>query len=239
MRADLRDRGSLQAADRPQGSVPQHAARPAPRGIARQGRPARVRRELRADGGPGNVVLAAHRRSSSTPAPNSSQADGFSSRSGWLTSSTFGGGSWLAHATLQSGVWVNSPGRYSALIASKRLTLTAAFRRAGWRTVADVPATHGSWPEGHSFYHYDEDLGPRQPRVSRPEIRLLARCRTSTSAPGAAEARAGEAEPPPRLLRDRPHVEPRAVDPHPTAHLLEPARRTDRSSTAYRSTGPA
>jgi len=84
------------------------------------------------------------------------QADGFSSRSGWLTSSTFGGGSWLAHSTLQSGIWVNSPSRYSELIASKRLTLTSAFRRAGWRTVADVPATHGSWPEGHSFYHYDD-----------------------------------------------------------------------------------
>jgi hypothetical protein len=97
------------------------------------------------------------------------QADGFSSRSGWLTSSTYGGGSWLAHATLQSGVWVDSPGRYSALVASKRLTLTAAFRRAGWRTVADVPATHGSWPEGHSFYRYariwDRDnLGYRGPR---------------------------------------------------------------------------
>ena len=84
------------------------------------------------------------------------QADGFSSRSGWLTSSTFGGGSWLAHATLQSGVWVNSPGRYSSLIASKRLTLTSAFRRAGWRTVADVPTTHGSWTEGRSFYHYEK-----------------------------------------------------------------------------------
>jgi hypothetical protein len=96
------------------------------------------------------------------------QADGFSSRSGWLTSSTFGGGSWLAHATLQSGVWVNSPGRYSQLIASKRLTLTAAFRRAGWRTVADVPATHGSWSDGHSFYHYEmtwdrENLGYHGP----------------------------------------------------------------------------
>ena len=53
--------GSVQDADRPQGSVPQHTARPAPQGIARQGRPARVRRELRADGRPGNVVLAAHR----------------------------------------------------------------------------------------------------------------------------------------------------------------------------------
>jgi hypothetical protein len=97
------------------------------------------------------------------------QADGFSSRSGWLTSSTFGGGSWLAHATLQSGVWVNTPGRHSQLIASKRLTLTAAFRRAGWRTVADVPATYGSWPEGHSFYHYEKiwdrnNLGYRGPK---------------------------------------------------------------------------
>jgi hypothetical protein len=97
------------------------------------------------------------------------QADGFSSRSGWLTSSTFGGGSWLAHATLQSGVWVNSPARYSELVDSKRLTLTAAFRRAGWRTVALLPSTHGSWPEGTSFYHYDmiwerENLGYHGPR---------------------------------------------------------------------------
>jgi hypothetical protein len=97
------------------------------------------------------------------------QADGFSSRSGWITSSVYGGGSWLAHATLESGVWVNSPSRYSALIASKRLTLPTAFRRAGWRTVAVVPSTHGSWPDGHSFYHYEKvwdrvNLGYHGPR---------------------------------------------------------------------------
>jgi hypothetical protein len=96
------------------------------------------------------------------------QTDGFSSRSGWLTAPTFGGGSWLARATLESGVLVNSPSRYSALIASKRLTLASAFRRAGWRAVADVPATHGSWPEGQAFYHYEkiwdrENLGYRGP----------------------------------------------------------------------------
>jgi hypothetical protein len=96
------------------------------------------------------------------------QADGFSSRSGWLTSSTFGGGSWLAHSTLQAGVWVNTLSRYSELTGSKRLSLTAAFRRAGWRTVADVPATRGSWPEAQSFYHYEQvwdrdNLGYRGP----------------------------------------------------------------------------
>ncbi len=96
------------------------------------------------------------------------QADGFSSRSAWITSSTFGGGSWLAHATLESGTWVNSPGRYSQLIKSNRLTLPAAFAKAGWRTVADIPSTHGAWPEGKSFYHYEkiwdrDNLGFRGP----------------------------------------------------------------------------
>jgi phosphatidylglycerophosphate synthase len=97
------------------------------------------------------------------------RADGFSSRSGWLTSSTYGGGSWLAHATLQSGTWVDTPGRFAQLVDSKRLTLTSAFRRAGWRTVADVPATYGYWPDGHSFYNYDKvwdrrDLGYQGPK---------------------------------------------------------------------------
>ncbi|HZT85450.1 MAG TPA: CDP-alcohol phosphatidyltransferase family protein [Gaiellaceae bacterium] len=96
------------------------------------------------------------------------QADGFSARSGWLTAPTYGGGSWLADATLQSGVWVDSPGRYSELVATKRLTLAGAFRRAGWRTVADMPATRGSWPDGRSFYHYmkvwdRKNLGYRGP----------------------------------------------------------------------------
>jgi phosphatidylglycerophosphate synthase len=97
------------------------------------------------------------------------QADGFSSRSGWLTSSTFGGGSWLSHATLQSGVWVDSPGRYSQLIKSKRLTLATAFRRAGWKTVADAPANRGPWPVGHTFYRYKkvwdrDNLGYQGPK---------------------------------------------------------------------------
>ncbi|HZR96762.1 MAG TPA: hypothetical protein VFA56_13780 [Gaiellaceae bacterium] len=82
-------------------------------------------------------------------------AAGFSARSGWLTSSTFGGGSWWAHATLQSGTWVNSQGRYDELVKSDRMTLASAFGRAGWTTVADDPSNNRNWPEGKSFYHYD------------------------------------------------------------------------------------
>jgi phosphatidylglycerophosphate synthase len=97
------------------------------------------------------------------------QTAGFSSRSGWLATPNFGGGSWLADATLQSGVWVDSPGRYSQLVASNRIPLSAAFRRAGWRTVADMPATRGSWPAGRTFYRYQkiyerQNLGYRGPR---------------------------------------------------------------------------
>jgi hypothetical protein len=84
------------------------------------------------------------------------QAAGFSSQSGWLTSSTFGGISWLAHSTMQAGVWVDSPTRYDELVGSDRLTLSQAFRRGGWRTVADVPSDNRYWPDGSSFYHYDK-----------------------------------------------------------------------------------
>ncbi len=97
------------------------------------------------------------------------EAAGFSSRSGWLTSPAFGGGSWLAHSTLQAGVWVDSQERYRRLVASDRFTLSAAFRRAGWRTVGVKPAINRGWPEGYSFYRYHQlytrrNLGYRGPR---------------------------------------------------------------------------
>jgi hypothetical protein len=80
---------------------------------------------------------------------------GFEARSAFLTSPTFGGISWLAHSTLQSGLWVADQQRYDAAVTSSRLTLSAAFGRAGWRTVGDVPSNRKAWPPGTDFYHYD------------------------------------------------------------------------------------
>ena len=77
----------------------------------------------------------------------------------YLTSPTFGGSSWLAHATLQSGLPVSDQGRYDQLLASDRTTLTSAFARAGWRTVAVLPSTRGTWPEGQAFYGFDRVYG--------------------------------------------------------------------------------
>ena len=80
---------------------------------------------------------------------------GYRTRSAWLTSPTFGAGSWLAHASIQSGLWVNSQGRYDQLLSTHRLTLSSAFGRAGWRTVIDAPADTRDWPEGRAFYRPD------------------------------------------------------------------------------------
>jgi hypothetical protein len=79
---------------------------------------------------------------------------GFASRSGWLTSSTYGGGSWLAHGSFQSGLWINSQQRYRQLTAGDRITLTSAFHNAGWQTVGMEPGNTVAWPEA-SFYGYD------------------------------------------------------------------------------------
>ncbi|MEO3813783.1 sulfatase [Sphaerisporangium sp. B11E5] len=97
-------------------------------------------------------------------------AAGFSSRSAFLTSPTTGGGSWLAHSTLLSGLWVNSQQRYDALVKTGRLTLNRAFQQAGWRTVGVMPGITRAWPEGE-FFGYDhiytsQNLGYRGPRFN-------------------------------------------------------------------------
>lgn len=93
---------------------------------------------------------------------------GFSARSAFVNAPGFGGISWLGHSTLQSGVWANSQQRYNQLVGSGRFNLTAAFNRAGWRTINFAPADDRSWPEGSSFYHYDKlydrrDMGYQGP----------------------------------------------------------------------------
>jgi hypothetical protein len=93
---------------------------------------------------------------------------GYAARSGFLTSSTFGGGSWLAHASFQSGLWINSQQRYRQLTASDRRTLTSTFRDAGWQTVGMEPGNTVAWPEA-SFYGYQSvydsrNMGYRGPK---------------------------------------------------------------------------
>ena len=99
------------------------------------------------------------------------RATGWDARSAFLTSPTFGAASWLAHSTLQSGLWVDSQQRYDQLVTSSHTTLTSAFSRAGWRTVFDVPAVTKDWADGRRFYGFDKlydarNVGYRGPRFS-------------------------------------------------------------------------
>lgn len=81
-------------------------------------------------------------------------AAGIQIRSAYLDSPTVGGLSWLAHASVLSGAWIDSETRYRTLMLSKRVTLNKLFRVAGWRTVAAMPGISMAWPEGQ-YYGYD------------------------------------------------------------------------------------
>lgn len=118
-------------------------------------------------------------------------AAGYQSRSAFLTSPTYGAGSWLAHATLQSGLWVDSQRRYRQLLGADRLTLTDLFGRAGWRTVFDDPANTEDWPEGQEFYKFEQSYdsrnvgyrGPKFGYASMPDQYTLSELRRRELAP--------------------------------------------------------
>ena len=117
---------------------------------------------------------------------------GWSTQSAWLTSPTFGGISWLAHSTLESGLWVDSNQRYNELLASQRFTLSDAFRKAGWHTAADDPSDNVTWTPGFTFYHYDQlfdklDVGYKGPTFSystMPDQYTLAEFQRNELTPG-------------------------------------------------------
>lgn len=78
---------------------------------------------------------------------------GWRAASAWLESTTFGGTSWLAHASVMSGSRIAAPDIYRQLLSSDRVTLSDRFRRAGYRSVALLPGLKKPWPEG-VFYRY-------------------------------------------------------------------------------------
>ncbi|MFF5309727.1 sulfatase-like hydrolase/transferase [Streptomyces massasporeus] len=96
---------------------------------------------------------------------------GFAARSGWLTSATYGGSSWLGHSTTMSGLWIDNQRRYRTVSAGDHLTLTKAFQKTGaWDTVGVMPGVQKGWPE-EKWYGLDKlydafDLGYEGPKFS-------------------------------------------------------------------------
>jgi hypothetical protein len=77
--------------------------------------------------------------------------------SAFARSPTFGGNSWLAHASLLSGVEVGENADYELLLTQRRETLVHRFAAAGYRTLAVMPGLRQRWPEG-GFYGYEAVL---------------------------------------------------------------------------------
>ncbi|MFC9912186.1 CDP-alcohol phosphatidyltransferase [Streptomyces sp. NPDC059862] len=96
---------------------------------------------------------------------------GYAAKSGWLTSATYGGSSWLGHSTFLSGLWISSQQRFRTVTSGDHLTLTKAFQKTGdWRTVGVVPGVQKGWPEA-KFYGLDNvydafHLGYKGPKFS-------------------------------------------------------------------------
>ncbi|MDT7844480.1 alkaline phosphatase family protein [Streptomyces justiciae] len=96
---------------------------------------------------------------------------GYSARSGWLTSATYGGSSWLGHSTTMSGLWIDNQQRYRTVMASDHLSLTKAFQKTGaWDTVGVMPGIQKGWPE-QRYYGLDKvynafQLGYQGPKFS-------------------------------------------------------------------------
>jgi len=85
-------------------------------------------------------------------------AAGVYTASGWLASPTRGGQSWLAHATLASGMQIDDQMRYDLLVTGKRMTLTRLFAKAGYHTGLIAPAITAREPEAKRFFGFDQTM---------------------------------------------------------------------------------
>ncbi len=172
-------------------------------------------------------------------------ATGRAIASAFVESPTFGGASWLAHASLLAGVEVRGGDTYNLLTTQRRDTLVHAFARAGYRTVALMPGLRQDWREGVALYGFDAVYDAGTARLPRSRLRLVAHPRPVRARQ--ARPRGGRALGASAALRVLPHDhEPRAVPAHAavSARLGATAvgrtvRRVGRAGAAGRAGGMA
>lgn len=73
---------------------------------------------------------------------------GFAATTGRMVAASVGGQSWLNHATLMSGRFIDDQTLYALYLSEQPRTLVHDFARAGYRTVQSKPAITLPWPEG-------------------------------------------------------------------------------------------
>jgi hypothetical protein len=97
------------------------------------------------------------------------QKAGFSVMSTFVESTTFGGGTDLAHMALLSGVDTRDPIRHDILLTTKRPTLIKHFNSKGFESFGFYPGLDWDWAEG-SFFGYQHLIDGRALKYQGPII---------------------------------------------------------------------
>ena len=83
---------------------------------------------------------------------------GFTLRSARIASPTYGGGSWLAHGTVDSGAWLSSQLRYDLLTSTDRTSWPRFMEKVGYQTVDAQPGLKVPL-ESASFWGFGRMVG--------------------------------------------------------------------------------
>jgi hypothetical protein len=103
------------------------------------------------------------------------ESEGFNVASDFITSPTYGGFSWFAHATLNSGVKVISHLHSQLLDEQRPRGFADYFRDAGYEPILVAPGTTRPWPGMDDYYgfrkhYYSWEFGYRGPRYGWPTM---------------------------------------------------------------------
>lgn len=94
---------------------------------------------------------------------------GVSLRSARIASPTYGGGSWLAHGTVDAGTWLSSQRLYRLETMTDRPTWPAIMTKAGWQTF-DIQPGLKSPLEHADFWGFDRIIGADDLHYSGPSF---------------------------------------------------------------------
>ena len=97
------------------------------------------------------------------------KASGLQVVSAKIGSTTFAGGSELAHVSLLSGIDTGDPMRHDLLLTTKRPTLVSLFKARGYETYGFYPGLTWDWPE-KKFYGFDHFIDGRALGYRGPKL---------------------------------------------------------------------
>ena len=97
------------------------------------------------------------------------KASGWQVASAIVTSTTFGGGTDLAHMALATGIDTRDPIRHDVLLTTQRPTLTRHFKAHGYETFGFYPGLDWDWPES-TFFGFDHLVDGRALSYTGPKL---------------------------------------------------------------------